>query len=320
MRRVRLAPTLFGWKMLAFHAVNLVAFLATAYANLYFLMIAFLTLFLLASIVWTGRHARRLRVLDVRFEEPADAFGKTHLVVDVTGGAKPVFGVRVEVQFAGRKRQAFTIPLIHGRVQVAHAFEDLERGAHRVVRVRVTTSYPLGLWRAGLVREREGELVHPPRARCFEGSRERTAFLSEMGGELASGHGEVPASLRPYRDGDEDRRVSWRASARRGQRVVLEMEEERREGFAVVLDRNVEPSVFERALEEVVVLCETARREKVPVAFHTQGHDLTCGEGKPFRELARLLATLDPQETSARREPIRVAPHAVRFPRQEDVS
>ena len=53
--------TRLGWKGLIFYAVIQLAFFASAYSNLFFLLVAFLTLLGLLRVYWTARNLRGVR-------------------------------------------------------------------------------------------------------------------------------------------------------------------------------------------------------------------------------------------------------------------
>lgn len=99
-----------------------------------------------------------------------------------------------------------------------------QRGVHRDVCV-ISSTAPFGLLRfeqrlAGAVER----LVHPPTSRVLlPGSTGRARI---GGSSRVAGDGLEVLGLRPWRPGDHARWVSARASARRGQAVVIERERE----------------------------------------------------------------------------------------------
>lgn len=112
------------------------------------------------------------------------------------------------------------------------ALPTRERGWFRPGRVRIATTFPLGMFVVW-------SWVHPEVAVLVYPKPEADAPPLPQGGERegAQRAGEIeddPAGLRDYRDHDAPRRIAWRASARHERLLVRE--HERQAGLALVLD------------------------------------------------------------------------------------
>ena len=190
--------------------------------------------------------------------------------------------------------RSFVLRAGPGRTEVrAYRFRPAQRGPICFSGFRVSTRFPFGLFSKALTLEhRERALVYPAleeiRApRPFGAQRE-----SGEGAGGAWGDGSEAAGLRDYRFGDPVRRIHWRASLRRADLTVRDVERERESEVEVRLrtggQRTGQP--FERAVRwaasEVVALLEVGSR----VALRTDSTLIAAGSGPGQR--ARLLAFL----------------------------
>jgi uncharacterized protein (DUF58 family) len=126
------------------------------------------------------------------------------------------------------------------------------RGPYALRGVRVTTTFPLGLFSKGRILEVPGELlVFPRRVPAPSGDA-----LSDGGrGQRAArrfrreGDGDT-AGLRPLRPGEDARRVHWLKSAERGQLLRVERDAEETRSVVLYLDTAARGALLERACEE----------------------------------------------------------------------
>jgi uncharacterized protein (DUF58 family) len=122
----------------------------------------------------------------------------------------------------GDASAAFLLEAARGEAMVAMPLPTEARGWQALPRVRVWTTWPLGLFRAwSWLHPAQSVLVWP---------------RPEAGGPPPGGHadderrqrlhrGEDPAALRDYRRGDPLRHVAWKASARHHDLLVKDFEE-----------------------------------------------------------------------------------------------
>jgi uncharacterized protein (DUF58 family) len=127
----------------------------------------------------------------------------------------------------------------HGTATLTYPLRPLLRGVHRVGPLTGTATDPLGL------AEFDQELAGPQRLVVLP----RVVPLRGMPPALGSGEGTAGAALnhqgqgttdvlvRPYRQGDELRRVHWRSSARHDDLMVRLEERPWRGGMTLLLDR-----------------------------------------------------------------------------------
>ena len=140
-------------------------------------------------------------------------------------------GLRLEDMHPGLEPQSYFAERAEpGAVLIISATRTAtRRGIYEGSEVRVLSGAPFGLVAAKRSFKVEGRLVVLPRweeLRSFP-LQDATTSPQELEGELARvGGGSEFVGLRPYRAGDPRRHVHWRSSARRGDLVVREHQEE----------------------------------------------------------------------------------------------
>jgi uncharacterized protein (DUF58 family) len=123
---------------------------------------------------------------------------------------------------AGDLRTAFAVDAALGETDVSLSLPTEHRGWQTLPRLRVWTTWPLGLFRAwSWLRPEQAVLVWPrPEA---DGPPPGGHAEDEQRQRLH--HGDDPATLRDYRRGDPIRHVAWKASARHHDLLVKDFEE-----------------------------------------------------------------------------------------------
>jgi uncharacterized protein (DUF58 family) len=294
---VRLRPTRLGWKAIALFVVLQLAFFATSYNNLFFLVLAFSVVLFAVGALRGVQHAQRLAA-QLGAVPLAAAGAPRRLEVRVTGpslggdvGAAlwlaPVGAPARAVPFGSTALQA-------GVATLAAELPPQPRGVVPIGQLRVRTTYPFGLLRCERRLASTGELATFPAPR--EGAAVRLFGSSDD--ELAAAgavRSNVAAGLRPYRQGDELRDVHWKASARRGAPVVREWEPERGDATTVVVDRRLDGDAFELALAEAAGLVLAAGEHDADVELVSQGVQFRIGRSARDRDAAlRWLAAAQP--------------------------
>lgn len=177
------------------------------------------------------------------------------------GRAEPVFaGELVEVALVARARdardrhglrvsapqmagpQSFDVP--GGGEQIVRiALPTTRRGRMPLPRLRVETTFPLGLWQAWSPwRPATHALVWP----APESPAVPLPASSAGGGEGPAGEGDDDvAALRPWREGDGLRRIAWKAVARTGSDALLVKQMEGGHAGDLVLDWALLPATLD---------------------------------------------------------------------------
>ncbi|RPH45046.1 MAG: DUF58 domain-containing protein [Burkholderiales bacterium] len=127
------------------------------------------------------------------------------------------------------------------RIDVSPATEQLvtvalpteRRGWQSLPRLRLSTTFPLGLWRAWAWWHPQARILVLPRLET------PASPMPESGaaGTERAGRGEEDfAAIRPFREGDSPRRLAWKAMARSGGDALLVREFEGGSGGQLLLD------------------------------------------------------------------------------------
>jgi uncharacterized protein (DUF58 family) len=162
--------------------------------------------------------------------------------LEVRGGRLPTGGLLLEdgVPYVLGRKPRFVIERLprHGAANLHYPLRPLARGIHQVGPLIVRITDPFGL--AEFQRELAGRnnLVVLPKVVPLSGTPSGAGLGS--GGEgvvrLRAGQGEDDAFIRPYRHGDDSRKVHWRSTARRDELMVRVEERSLRGGTTVLLD------------------------------------------------------------------------------------
>ncbi|MBI5510149.1 MAG: DUF58 domain-containing protein [Deltaproteobacteria bacterium] len=206
----------------------------------------------LSAIVLSGLLSEAtLKPLSLEAGSPGEARVAEVALVPIiacnTAKRLPAFGVETVAHVArvGRSPEqggfmvpaGFELRMSPGVVCEAHArFVPARRGLHRLVAMVAKTSYPFGFF----TKSRRMTGARPTEFWVFPEAVDvrfiAPSLLSRLGEAAVpvSGMGDDFFALRPYRVGDDVRRVYWRRVARTGRWVVVE--NEARSGVAVILE------------------------------------------------------------------------------------
>lgn len=304
-------PTALGVKAALFYLALLGAFFAAPYANLFFLLLAFLTILALTSYV-SGR--RNLAGVRAEIDElaPVPAATGAPVAVTIHGGRRTRFALGVRLELEGRAPVLLGGGLVLGATRVVGRIPPLPRGVYPVRRAFVFTTWPLGLFRLSCPVPAPTEVVvYPAPAQLTSAGNAGIGDLySALGGEGFL----QPSGLREYQPGDELRLVAWKASARRGSFVIKEWEGGSGAGHEAVLDRRTDSESLEQALSLLSALALAAQEQKDLLTLHSQDLSATFGrQRRPWRELLTFLAQADALPADAPPPPA-VSPAVLRLP------
>ena len=312
-------PTGLGVKAALFYLLLVAAFFAAPYANLFFLLLVFLTLLGVADALAArgnvaGAHGRVEEIEPM----PAGAGGAVTAVV-CAGRRRWALGVEVVLEGAGTLRAA--LGEAEGEARIPVPVRPLARGVYRVRAARIASSWPLGLWSARRPVTAPAEIVVYPAPLALATSRGAGGGVGELYDMLGAAQGFLqPSELREYRPGDELRLVHWKASARRGTLVIKEWEGGTGSGHEVVIDLRAKGEELEEGLRAVSALAHAAKEQKEVLTVHSQGLSATFGGShRPWRELLRFLAVAVPLPSDGPPPPV-VSPAVLRLPRRGGVA
>lgn len=310
-------PTSLGVRTALFFLLLVAAFFAAPYANLFFLLLLFLTIlgaadFLAARANLSGASGRLEEIQPM----PAGAVGAAAAVI-VAGRRR--WAVAVEVDLEGvRGPVRAALGFAEGEAKLALPVPPLPRGLYRVRAARLSSTWPLGLWKARRAIPGPLEVIVYPAPTALATSRGAGGGVGELYDMLGAAHGFLqPSELREYRPGDELRLVHWKASARRGTLVIKEWEGGTGSGHEVVLDLRATGEELEEGLSAVSALAHAAKEQKEVLTVHSQGLSATFGGShRPWKELLRFLAAAAPLPADGPPPPP-VSPAVLRLPRRK---
>ncbi|GGM37940.1 hypothetical protein GCM10012275_06220 [Longimycelium tulufanense] len=158
-------------------------------------------------------------------------------------GRLPAGGLLLEdgVPYALGGRPRFVVERLprNQAMMLRYPLRPVIRGVHRVGPLMARVTDPFGL--AEFERELAGHnrLVVVPRVAALSGMPTGSGLGAGEDGSLLmrAGQGEDDAVVRPYRQGDDIRKVHWRSTARRDELMVRVEERPWRGGTTVLLDR-----------------------------------------------------------------------------------
>ncbi|QEH33341.1 hypothetical protein OJF2_18420 [Aquisphaera giovannonii] len=280
-----------------------------------------------------------LRRLSVVRRVPAYVFAGDPLAVDYTlensrrwSAALAVFMedllVPVDRQAAGgaiAPKVFFPRVPADDRVRLRWAGPSPRRGRYRFRDLDLGTRAPFGLVERRVTIPLAEEIVVYPRIgrltrRWFQ--LQRLANENRMGKRRdSSSQHEEYHGLRDYRDGDSPRWIHWRTSARRGELMVKEFEQQNEQELALLLDpwlpRTKVPPGLRDAMEEAISLAatvcvETCRRQgrRMVLGWTGATPGVCQGQGsvKLLHELLEQLAVMRPASEGSLAELIDALP------------
>ena len=227
------------------------------------LRIAVLLLVLpLLSLALAARGGQRLAVARSTTPARVPAGGSTRVRLDLRNPSRVPTGVLLAQDVLppalGPAPRFVLDRLGPGRATaVTYSVHPTSRGRHRVGPLGVRVTDPLGLCEVPARVGGSDPLLVLPRLEALPAATVPSGWsgAGEDGERSAAAAGEHGTTPREYRSGDDVRRVHWRSTARRGELMVRQDEQPRRQRAAVVLDRRARAhsgtgphSSFERAV------------------------------------------------------------------------
>jgi uncharacterized protein (DUF58 family) len=269
-RRIYIVPTRFGLGFTVLLLVMLVG--ALNYSNNAALLLTCLlgaasaASMLVAFRTLDGLRLRGIRAGHAVAGQPLD-------VAFDFASRRPRCAVRLDL---GEASVAFAVDPARGDTGVAVPLPTEARGWQPLPRLRVWTTWPLGLFRAWSWLHPEQSVLVWPRP--------------EAGGPAPAGHaddqrrqrlhhGDDPATLRDYRRGDPIRHVAWKASARHHDLLVKDFEEpETRRDWQ--LDwRQLGRMEHERRIARLARWLDEAQAQGRRYSLWLPGEDIGAGSG-----------------------------------------
>ncbi len=180
-------------------------------------------------------------LLEVRDQISGDA---------ISGSDKDVEGVVTFFRVPPRESRT-------GRYQIRFA----RRGRYVFGPARVSSRFPLGIGERGqMLTETDELIVHPQVGRLLPGWKRQQKELAESNQRVMSRPGVFDDEfnrIREYRIDDNPRSIHWRSSARCGELMVREFQQNRRADSLVILDLPMLPEFLFDDMEMAIGLAAT---------------------------------------------------------------
>lgn len=270
--RLRILPTELGLKGLLLLTALELAFLATAYSNLFFLLILFSCVLGGLGALWGVRELRGVRV-EIAEPTPGPAGHPRPLRLELHAPGRRPLDVAVELRLGRRTCEVAHVDMFDGRATIQGTLPELPRGLAVTAAVHVVTRQPFGFfsvrrrWPLALT-----IVTHPdPTAADLAAVRSGDAGANAGAGRAS---GASFSGLRAFRDGDAPNTVHWAATARRGTPIVKEREPEAGDVRVLCIDRRLPAAAFERALAQATAAVLGVRSSGRPVRLLAQDLDL----------------------------------------------
>jgi uncharacterized protein (DUF58 family) len=273
--------------------------------NLLYLVLGLLLSMVVVSGVLSERCLRHLSVRRLGSESAfaGEPFAYRWALTRHQGHAFALTLAEVDTPLAGEGRVGY---LRAGAEHVVRA--DLtapRRGPYALSGVRVTTTWPLGLFAKTRVFELEGTLLVFPRrgyACQLPGQALQGPFGDAHSPRRNDGTGDV-SGLRELGPTEDARRVHWRKSAAVGKLLKVEREREERRTYVLTVEGHLAGDALERRCEEVAALTHELLESGHEVGLETPGERLRPAAGSAQqRRILRALAWVGFEEQRQEQE------------------
>ncbi len=309
-------PTREGWWfIIASFAVGLAA--TNTGNNLLYLVLAMMLSFMAVSGVLseqTMRHLRLNRELPRRLFAGVPASFRVWLVNGKRRLPSYALHLTEEDPVGGRTASHFLLRVApNGREAWQYALTFPRRGRRHLPGLRLLTRFPFGLF----VKVSRPILSDPvlvyPAIRSLTPEEVPTALEPGWRERDRRGHGAGLRNLRPYRPGDDPRLLHWKTSARAGDLMVKELEDEERLRVRLVVEDpmpRTPSALIEANLRYAASLANHAIRLGALVQLVTG--DGATGFGQGEGQLDRILERLALYEAPAAPRPLAIPADATR--------
>jgi uncharacterized protein (DUF58 family) len=240
--------------------------------------------------------------LDVTFEPVGDFYAGQAAEWDMTARKSWFPAVIAQVETFWRDGETtrnlfFWVPR-YGTAQQKISLTPPQRGLLQLDHLRYATRFPFGLFEKSRQRKMDLSWVVFPRIRLLPLSllRAAGAVFSDQPAQR-KGPGATPFDLREYQVGDSSKRIHWKSSAKLGQMMIVEMEEESGMSQNVLVTRWPESEDF---ISFVASLVYTLIRQGQRVGLRTPGMKFPADRSNSqLKKILTYLALLDSSRETA---------------------
>lgn len=268
--------------------------------NLLYLVLGWLLSTIIGSGVLSNLALRKLRVRR-RPPGPVHANRPFTMTLEVENRKRLLasYSVELEDDCGGHpvdKRCYFLKIPAGAKVSSSYRHTIARRGLHRFEGVHVSTRYPFGLFRKTVFLASADEILVYPEAEPAPLPKLRARPLGESRRARRGRRGEFFA-MREYREGDDQRAIHWKSTARSGRLLVREFEEEAQRRISLLIDNALPPVPGERerlALEDAIRTCAALAKSYTSRHYSIQlvARETRVPFGQGTAHLHRILRTL----------------------------
>jgi uncharacterized protein (DUF58 family) len=274
--------------------------------NLLFLLLGMLLSIIVVSGILSEAVLRGLRVRrSLPSRAHAEAPFSVGIVVHNHKRRIPSFSLQIEDRTCDRLlpgKRSYFLKVPAGKTQeTTYPMRVERRGRLRWTTIRVSTSFPFGLFRKSLDVDIEDELVVFPAVFELDGRLEPLRRSQGRGGEAKRARQGDFFGLREWRQGDDPRELHWRTTARLGRPMVRELEDDDGRRVVLVVDdgRTRPPPELEHDLSVAASLVTHYLRRGYSVGLELRGGSVPEGSGAHHElRLLRTLALVEPRDES----------------------
>lgn len=251
---------------------------------------------------------------------PVGQHCEVQLDIDSSGN-RPIRNVlldeKLPYSLGGHRRFVADLSAQHRSRTARYSFRPTQRGDHRIGPLYMISSDPFGLFESSRQLVPTTRLVVVPRITTLRGVPYRTGSTTGENTQTLPhaepGHPDV--IVRPYRRGDDLRKVHWRSTARRDEIMVrLDEQPSDVDQITVLLDRRIGlegSSGWEWAVEFAASTCTHLHRKQYRLRLVDERGTLlatTQGTGSPVQENEVLEALATVRSPSERKSLVVPAP------------
>lgn len=261
--------------------------------NLLYLLLGLMLSMIVVSGVLSERALRFLKVrrLGADAAYAGEPFAFRWAISRAKGSSFALALSEVDAPVEGYGKLAYLPP---GAEQIVRGDLQVERrGPVKLSGVKVTTTFPLGLFAKSRVFRLEGELLVYPRRgyACASPDDAGVGPLGDAGDPRRGGGDGDLLGLRELKEGEDARRIHWKKSAAAGRLLRTEREREERKTYVLHVDGKKPGDALERRCEEVAALAQRLLTDGHEVGLETETTRIRPGSGTgQQRRILRALA------------------------------
>jgi uncharacterized protein (DUF58 family) len=230
----------------------------------------------------------------------------------------PSFGIELRDEIDGepfRRRCFFLRVGAEERRAIAYRCELPRRGVASFDGTIIATRFPFGLFEKRRFISLPEQLIVLPAQLELEPPSARSARHDGLRTSLEAGSGQEYRELREMVEGDDPRRIHWRATARLGRPLIRETDLDAGGWIEIVLDPAPEPvgesgvARAERNIAAAATLVRKLRARGISVRLSTvEDQVLDCHDARGEMALLEHLALIDVDDAARRAPPVGRSP------------